>query len=201
MADTIIPKGSFYNSTHTGKEIDDAVSALNNKLDKPTGLDTVYKIVTTNDSSTGILSYTNAPTGFTVMQRDANGKAQVEAGTSGKEIVNFDQLQEAINKPKPIYRHVIKMEKTGGSTGYGVFYIVIYSSKDLIIDSLTGLKALLGDIFTVPASGYISFVDNTPYPVLWIDETNITVAKSTNTTNTTQLPMTNILFTDMVTDI
>lgn len=191
----------FFNSTHTGKEIDDAVSALNNKLDKPTGLDTTYKIVTTNDSSTGTLSYTHESTGFTVMQRDANGKAQVEAGVSGKDIVNFDQLQAAINKPKPIYRHVIKMEKTGGSTGYGVFYIVIYSSKDLIIDSLTGLKALLGDIFTVPASGYISFVDNTPYPVLWIDETNITIAKSTNTTNTTQLPMTNILFTDIVTDI
>ena len=100
MADPI----GFYNSHYTGGEIDEAVKQTadnktdienikKNKLDKPSGLDTAYKIVTTNNSSSGTLSYTDAPTGFAVMQRDANGRAQVEAGTSGKEIVNFDQLQ------------------------------------------------------------------------------------------------------------
>ena len=63
MADPI----GFYNSNYTGGEIDEAVKQIKNKTDEPTG--------------------------STVMQRDANGRAQVEAGTSGKEIVNFEQLQ------------------------------------------------------------------------------------------------------------
>ena len=56
-------------------------TALNNKLDKPSGLDTVYKIVITNNSSTGTLDYTDAPPGSTVMQRVANGRAHFVAGT------------------------------------------------------------------------------------------------------------------------
>ena len=63
MAD---PIGS-YNSHYTGEDIDKAVEQIKNKTD--------------------------APTGSTIMQRDANGRAQVVAGTSGKEIVNFEQLQ------------------------------------------------------------------------------------------------------------
>lgn len=202
MADPI----GFYNSNYTGKDIDKAVEqtkenqkALNNKLDKPSGLDMVYKIVTTNDSSTETLDYTDAPTGSTVMQRDANGRAQVEAGTSGKEIVNFAQLQAAI---KPTYKHVIHIQRTAGTTGSGVCYIVVYSSNNLQVDSLTDLKTLLGDTFTFPASGYIGFADNTPYPVLWVSETNITIAKPTDTpTYTTNIPMTNVTFNDIVTTI
>lgn len=173
-------------------------TVLNNKLDKPSGLDTVYKIVTTNNSSTGTLGYTHESTGSTVMQRDANGRAQVEAGTSGKEIVNFAQLQAAI---KPTYKHVIRIQRTGGLTGIGFCYVVVYSSNNLPVDSLTDLKTLLGDIFTFPASGYMTFADFTPYPVLWISETNITIAKATDTTVITNIPMTNVSFSDTVTPI
>lgn len=195
MADPI----SFYNSNYTGKEIDDAVKQTANKLDKPTGLDTIYKIVTTNDSSTGTLGYTHESTGSTVMQRDTNGRAQVEAGTSGKEIVNFAQLQAAI---KPTYKHVIHIQRDAGSTGSGVCYIVVYSSNNIQVGSLTDLKTLLGDTFTFPASGWMGFADYIPYPVLWVSETNITIAKATDTpTYTTNIPMTNVTFTDTVTTI
>lgn len=81
-------------------------TSLSTKLDKPAGLDATYKLVTTNDSSSGTLSYTDAPTGFTVMQRNADGRAQVEAGTSGKEIVNFDQLE---TKSSKLYLHNVSM--------------------------------------------------------------------------------------------
>lgn len=129
MAD-IIPKGSFYNSNYTGGAIDEAVAqtkanqtdiegiktAINNKLDKPSDLDTAYKIVTVNNSSTGTLGYTNASTPSTVMQRDADGRAQVTDGISGKDIVNFDQLQAAKR-----YKHIFKAYnegKTRQATGY-----------------------------------------------------------------------------------
>lgn len=156
MADPI----GFYNSHYTGKDIDKAVEqtkenqkAINNKLDKPSGLDTVYKIVTTNDSSTGTLSYTDAPTGYTVMQRDANGRAQVEAGTSGKEIVNFAQLQAAI---KPTYKHTVIAQRADGSMGWnGMAYFVAYSTNDLNINSVANLKTVLGSNFIQPCNGYM----------------------------------------------
>ena len=122
----------------------------NNKLDKPSGLDTVYKIVITNNSSTGTIGYTNAPTGSTVMQRDANGRAQVVAGTSGKEIVNFDQLQAAI---KPTYRHTLSILRSDSVSIIEV-NLTIYSTNNLNITTLTDLKTVLGDTFKHAASGY-----------------------------------------------
>lgn len=228
MADPISFYNSrYYNSHYTGGKIDAAVeqtevnkkeidqikedlevntnninnlsASIYNKLDKPAGLDAAYKIVTTNNASTGTLAYTDAPTGYTVMQRDSNGRAQVADGTSGKEIVNFAQLQAAI---KPTYKHVIHIQRTAGTTGSGVCYIVVYSSNNLPVDSLTDLKTLLGNTFTIPASGFMGFADYTPYPVLWISETNITIAKATDTpTYTTNIPMTNVVFADTVTTI
>ena len=127
-------------------------TALNNKLDKPSGLDTVYKIVTTNNSSTGTLDYTDAPTGSTVMQRDANGRAQVVAGTSGKEIVNFEQLQAAIR----IYKHTVIAKRNDGSMGWnGMAYFVAYSTSEANINSVIYLNIVLGSGFIQPCSGYM----------------------------------------------
>lgn len=89
MADPI----GFYNSHYTGGEIDEAVKQIKNKTD--------------------------APTGSTIMQRDANGRAQIEEGTTGKEIVNFDQLQAAI---KSTYKHTVIIQRTWkyGLERYGI---------------------------------------------------------------------------------
>lgn len=187
----------FYNSHYTGGEIDAAVGQIENKLDKPSGLDTAYKIVTTNNSSTGTLGYTHESTGSTVMQRDANGRAQVEAGTSGKEIVNFAQLQAAI---KPTYRHVIQITKH--TDGIGEINLVVYSSNNLKVASLTDLKTLLGDTFKYPAVGFIAGGgDYNSYPVLYITETFITYAKPTANNFYTETTMTNTFISDDVTTI
>lgn len=117
MADPI----GFYNSDYTGGEIDKAVKQIKNKTD--------------------------APTGSTIMQRDAKGRAQVEDGTSGKEIVNFDQLQAAI---KSICRHHLKITAQYEPG----FYINFISSSNTPITSLTdlyNLSSTLGEI--VPAYG------------------------------------------------
>lgn len=149
MADPI----GFYNSHYTGGEIDAAVGQIENKLDKPDGLDTAYKIVTTNNTSTGTLGYTHESTGSTVMQRDANGRAQVVAGTSGKEIVNFDQLQAAI---KSTYKHTIIVQRNDGSMGWnGMAYFVAYSTNNLNINSVANLKTVLGNNFIQPCNGYM----------------------------------------------
>lgn len=123
MADPI----GFYNSDYTGGEIDEAVKQIKNKTD--------------------------APTGSTIMQRDANGRAQVIAGTSGNEIVNFDQLQKAI---KPIFKHTVIAQRADGSMGWnGMAYFVVYSTNNLSINSVANLSTVLGSDFRQPCNGYM----------------------------------------------
>lgn len=172
-------------------------TALNNKLDKPSGLDTVYKIVITNNSSTGILDYTDAPTGSTIMQRDANGRAQVVAGTSGKEIVNFEQLQAAIKT----YKHTVIAQRNDGSMGWnGIAYFVAYSTNNLNINSVDNLKTVLGSNFMQPCSGYMKEAS---------DETNFCelitpsgfMIRTASATFHDGIDFSNTTFTDFVTTI
>lgn len=204
MADPI----GFYNSHYTGGEIDTAVGQTadnkkdienikENKLDKPDGLDTVYKIVTTNNSSTGTLGYTNAPTGSTVMQRDTNGRAQIEAGTSGKEIVNFDQLQAAIKT----YKHTVIAQKNDGRLSWnGTAYFVAYSTNNLNINSVDNLKTVLGSNFIQPCTGYMKeATDETNFCEL-ITPSGFMIRHASATFHNS-IDFSNTTFTDFVTRI
>lgn len=80
------------------------IEDLTAKLDKPTVADSNYKIVTYNGTNSGTLDYSTAPSASSVMQRDADGRAQVVSGVSGNDIVNYSQLDT-------------KYDKTGGTIG------------------------------------------------------------------------------------
>lgn len=92
-------------------EDEDAVRKLelDTKLNKPDiGITSPYRIVTYNGrGETGGLAYTNNPSASTIMQRDGNGRSQVADGASGKDIVNYSQLDT-------------KYDKTGGTIGGNV---------------------------------------------------------------------------------
>ena len=83
------------------------IEDLTAKLDKPTVADSNYKIVTYNGTNSGTLDYSNAPNASSIMQRDADGRAQVVSGVSGNDIVNYSQLET-------------KYDKTGGTIGGNV---------------------------------------------------------------------------------
>lgn len=83
------------------------IEDLTAKLDKPTVSDSNYKIVTYNGTNSGTLDYSNAPNASSIMQRDADGRAQVVSGVSGNDIVNYSQLDT-------------KYDKTGGTIGGNV---------------------------------------------------------------------------------
>lgn len=83
------------------------IEDLTAKLDKPTVADSNYKIVTYNGTNSGTLDYSTAPSASSVMQRDADGRAQVVNGVSGNDIVNYSQLET-------------KYDKTGGTIGGNV---------------------------------------------------------------------------------
>lgn len=83
------------------------IEDLTAKLDKPTVADSNYKIVTYNGTNSGTLDYSTAPNASSIMQRDADGRAQVVSGVSGNDIVNYSQLDT-------------KYDKTGGTIGGNV---------------------------------------------------------------------------------
>ena len=88
----------------TGNATDKAMSQkavtdeLNKKISNPAVSGNEYNLVTFNGTSSGILDYTNAPTPSSVVQRDADGRAQVENGIGEKDVVNFGQLSAGYEK-------------------------------------------------------------------------------------------------------
>lgn len=52
-----------------------------------------------------------------------------------------------------LYRHVIQFSGEKTAEGNMNVWVVIISSKNIVVDSLTDLKTLLGDTFSYPASG------------------------------------------------
>lgn len=188
MAD---PIGS-YNSDYTGGEIDEAVKQIKNKTD--------------------------APTGSTIMQRDVNGRAQVEDGTSGKEIVNFDQLQAAIKSTtnninhlngivaqqntalnelqtaiKSTYRHVIQLSKEDNQHLINAV-LVVYSSNSTEVNSLETLKALLGNTFIYPVNGTVNYAGDGRYATTYMKQDYLYTMKDF-------ISLTGITFTDTFTEI
>ena len=168
MADPI----GFYNSDYTGGEIDEAVEQIKNKTD--------------------------APTGSTIMQRDANGRAQVVAGTSGKEIVNFDQLQAAI---KTTFKHTVIAQRNDGSMGWnGIAYFVAYSTNNLNINSVDNLKTVLGSNFIQPCSGYMKEASNETNFCELITPSGFMI-RTASATSHDGIDFSNTTFTDFVTPI
>lgn len=104
----------------TGNATDKAMSQkavtdeLNKKISNPAVSGDKYKLVTFNGTNSGTLDYTNAPTPSSVVQRDADGRTQVENGIGEKDAVNFGQLSAGFEK---IPEYVL-IEKV--ITGYSV---------------------------------------------------------------------------------
>lgn len=66
-----------------------------------------------------------------------------------------------------IYKHVINFTN---ADGYAFFNMVVYSSKSLVVDSLTDLKTLLGDYATENVSGFVyDGPSSSYYPVFKVD--------------------------------
>lgn len=66
-----------------------------------------------------------------------------------------------------IYKHVINFAAADGET---FFNMIVYSSKSLVVDSLTNLKTLIGDCATENVSGYRYESDGSSYwPVFKVD--------------------------------
>lgn len=72
-----------------------------------------------------------------------------------------------------IYKHVINFTDADGD---GFFNMVVYSSRSLVVDSLTDLKTLIGDAATENVSGFVyDGVSSLYYPAFKVDTTLLEV--------------------------
>lgn len=76
-----------------------------------------------------------------------------------------------------LYKHDIKVEFSGSEFESGAnVHIIVYSSKNTVVDSLADLKTLLGNIFTIGIFGHVMHNDAaqtthaTPYIPLYADQ-------------------------------
>jgi len=100
--------GDVDNTADKDKPISTAQqSALDTKLDKPTITDSNNHVVIYNGTKSSSLNYDTDSTINTLLLRDADGRSQVADGASGKDIVNYSQLDK-------------KYDKAGGTIGGNV---------------------------------------------------------------------------------
>lgn len=92
-----------------------------------------------------------------------------------------------------LYRHNIKI--TDSTDSKFVCYLMIYSSRNIIVDSLTDLKTLIGYTFEYPATGTATY-NNVAYTIYAVNQTNFLVMGTNYTFN-----WTNKTLTDKVTTI
>ena len=96
-----------------------------------------------------------------------------------------------------LYNHAIEISgTTSGNYDYSIWFNVV-SSKNLVVDSLTDLKTLLGNTFKREVFGF-SNTSTTPTAIIGIDETQM---YNTNGETTSFANLSSITFTDTVTTI
>ena len=142
----------IYKSKYTGKHVDDAIDQIPNKLDKQTAQtesDQVYGKLA--DGSQTMFDVTMGATATTIPRRDTAGRIQVADGVSGNDAVNFNQL----NSSTTMYRHSISYLGTSDESVTVQIYLTVISSTNLVVDSLSALKVLIGNTFTYSATGAV----------------------------------------------
>lgn len=109
-------------------------------------------------------------------------------------------LQTKINKieTKTLYRHDLRITRTAPSSAPGFGYSVycsFYSSSNLNISSLTNLRTVVGNQFTLMATGYLSGTGANYDPVEAIFQSGVRPIRNTDQTYD------NATFSDTVTKI
>ena len=101
-----------------------------------------------------------------------------EAQLGGVELKTIFGNQSLIGEGNiDLYKHTITV--TNGTNINA--YLTIYSSKNLIVDSLTDLKTLLGDTFTESCTG-MAAVSGTGFFIYGITESNLLVGRPSSPT-------------------
>lgn len=98
-----------------------------------------------------------------------------------------------------IYKHVINFTDADGDT---FFNMIVYSSKSLVVDSLTYLKTLIGDYATENVSGFIyDGASSKYYPVIKVDTETLEVFYVHTENGLASTTLSDYTITDTVTTI
>ena len=113
-----------------------------------------------------------------IAQRTGTGTLKAKAPTEDDDCVIKGSVKTLFGNQSlvgegnvDLYKHSIK-----GVSGTSTFYLRLYSSNNLKVDSLTDLKTLLGDTFEESATGSNNIIAITNEKVLFADGTNASIA-------------------------
>ena len=127
--------------------------------------------------------------GATIAQRTGTGTLRAAAPVRDDECVIKGSVKTIFGNKSLIgegnvdlYKHSIK-----GTSGTSTFYLRLYSSNNLKVDSLADLKTLLGATFEESATGSNNIIAITNEKVLFADGTNASIAGYTLTDTVTTI--------------
>lgn len=146
------------------------------------------------DKNTRILPNTDTTTGYENI-RLPSGSGTLVTDASFKTLFGNQNIVGSGNID--LYRHHINYIEASGSPIINI-YVDIYSSKNILVDSLTDLKTLLGDTFQIQIYGNIVGPSGIRYIPLYMDETSVNYVDTDNSFGTALL---NGTFSDTVTTV
>lgn len=146
------------------------------------------------DKNTRILPNTDTTTGYENIQLPS-GSGTLVTDASFKTLFGNQNIVGSGNID--LYRHHINYIEASGSPIINI-YVDIYSSKNILVDSLTDLKTLLGDTFQIQIYGNIVGPSGIRYIPLYMDETSVNYVDTDNSFGTALL---NGTFSDTVTTV
>lgn len=174
----------YYNDNGTWKVVDisGGGGGSSNVVESPLTIGTGLQTLKIHKS--GYIEYTNPnqhmelnfPFFSAQGTADLLSSANVKTLFGNKSIVGTGNID--------LYRHCVTFTPSDMSVGSGI-RLVIYSSNNLKVDSLTDLKTLLGNTFEYPATGafklgsplafYVTAVTETGYRYYVSDDTDSTI--------------------------
>lgn len=126
---------------------------------------------------------------------DAQGHLGTNTPTAAKHCANKEYVDN-VDEEKTLYRHDLRIMRTSTSSVFGYsIYCSFYSSSNLSISSLTDLRTVLGNLFTLMATGYLTGTDANYDPIEAIFQSGVRPIKNTDQTYD------NATFSDTVTKI
>lgn len=126
---------------------------------------------------------------------DDKGHLGTNTPTAAKHCANKEYVDN-VDEEKTLYRHDLRIMRTSTSSVFGYsIYCSFYSSSNLSISSLTDLRTVLGNLFTLMATGYLTGTDANYDPIEAIFQSGVRPIKNTDQTYD------NATFSDTVTKI
>lgn len=142
------------------------------KINKP--IAGTYAYVCSKDNYSTVYKIAVEPEAWTIPGRKDGGRIEVGDPVDNSDATTKSYVDTQINSSTTMYRHSISYLGTSDEGVIVKIYLTVISSTNLVVDSLSALKVLIGNTFTYSATGAVlKTLQQELYQVVAITDTQV----------------------------